>query len=342
MKAKAQQKVEKKIDSTADTLTGKAVDRATGAVTCVITNSECVSKAASQGKPVILTDAKGKKVSSADSAKAIAAATDGKGGAAVSADATSPAAYKAYQNYDFVPGDSILFDDDFRTDDDGEFPAHWKLVNGQAVVNKFEGAPALALTEGSYAKVEPRLTTKTYLSDTFTVEFDFYPPAGSYGKMIVFLNYGGDYSQVFFGKEVATGYFEHEFSAPMPGDMDAFPNHWHHAALVYKAGQIKGYEDQYRVLVVPDAGKVKPQSVALGAGGDAQHPVLFKNVRIANGGGMKLIDKLTKEGRIVTHGILFDVSKTTVKPASMGTIRQIVSILQADPSLKLEIDGHTD
>src|SRR5256885_17238890 len=47
--------------------------------------------------------------------------------------------YRAYQNYDFVAGDRIIFEDDFRGDQDGEFAAHWRLISGQAVVNKIEG-----------------------------------------------------------------------------------------------------------------------------------------------------------------------------------------------------------
>ena len=42
------------------------------------------------------------------------------------------------------------------------------------------------------------------------------------------------------------------------------------------------------------------------------------------------------------HGILFDVDKATLKPESMGSINQIFSLLKKDPSLKFEIDGHTD
>ena len=69
--------------------------------------------------------------------------------------------FKTYQNYDFIPGDRIVFEDDFASDRDGEFPAHWKLEKGQGVVNKVQGEPALALTEGNYATVEPRMTSKT-------------------------------------------------------------------------------------------------------------------------------------------------------------------------------------
>jgi OmpA-OmpF porin, OOP family len=266
------------------------------------------------------------------------------GGSATAAmpEASGQAPFKVYQNYDFVPGDEIVFEDDFRTDTDGEFPAHWKLLKGQAVVNTMQGAPVFALTEGNYAQVEPRVRTSNYLSDSFTVEFDFYPKSGGYEQLIAFLVAGDNEEHLVFGKSVSSAYFEHDFSASYPGNTDTFLDHWHHAALVFKNGQVKCYLDQYRVLVIPDAGKLKPQSVKFGGIGSPDSPLLFKNVRIANGGGMTLIEKFAKDGRAVTHGILFDVGQATVRPESMGTIRQILAALNADSSLKLEIDGHTD
>src|SRR6185437_8312133 len=106
--------------------------------------------------------------------------------------------FKAYQNYDFVPGDKIVFDDDFHTDTDGEFPAHWKLLKGQGVINIMQGAPVFALTEGNYAEVEPRVRTSSYLSDAFTVEFDFYPQTGGYEQLIAFLVAGDNEEQLVF------------------------------------------------------------------------------------------------------------------------------------------------
>src|SRR6185436_9095863 len=64
---------------------------------------------------------------------------------------------RSYQNYDFVPGDKVLFEDHFENDQDGEFPSHWQLKSGQAVINKIDGQLAFFLTEGSYAQVEPRM-----------------------------------------------------------------------------------------------------------------------------------------------------------------------------------------
>jgi outer membrane protein OmpA-like peptidoglycan-associated protein len=251
--------------------------------------------------------------------------------------------FKTYQNYDFVPGDKIVFEDDFRADTDGEFPAHWKLLAGQGVVNKFQNDPVLALTDGNYAKVEPRIKTASYLSDPFTVEFDMFPKAGSFEKVIVFfLTEGEEKANVTFGTDLQTEGLEHDLRGSYPGGDEAFRDKWHHAALVFKGTQMKCYLDQYRVLVVPDVGDLKPAAVRFGGIADNDNPLIFKNVRIATGGGMNLIDKLTKDGKIVTHGILFDVNQATIKPPSMGAISQIVKLLKDNPAVKLEVGGHTD
>lgn len=270
------------------------------------------------------------------------AAAQGSDGAGAS---DSQPSFKAYQNYDFIPGDKIVFEDDFSGDMDGEFPAHWKLDRGQGVVNLMQGAPVFALTDGNYARVSPRMRTDSYLGDAFTIEFDFYPKAGGYEQFIVFLEESADTeSRVTFGQEVsASGLGDSaDVNASNPEDRDQFLDHWHHAALVFKGHQLKCYVDQYRVLVAPDTGGIKPRSVMFGGIASNDSPLLFAHARIANGGGMNLIDQLNKDGRLVTHGILFDTGKSVVKPASMGTLRQITAALKNDASLKLEIGGHTD
>ena len=87
---------------------------------------------------------------------------------------------KAYNNYDFIPGESILFEDNFVDAPDGEFPPRWNLLSGQGVVNKVSGLSTFVYTDGSLgtiAKIEPAMKTKTYLGNAFTIEFDFYVPS---------------------------------------------------------------------------------------------------------------------------------------------------------------------
>ena len=106
--------------------------------------------------------------------------------------AAAPVTIKTYQNYDFTPGDTILFADDFRATQDGEFPEQWELVTGQSAVNKQQGFEALTMTDGNYAKINPRLKAKTYLGNQFTVEYDTFATPGAFGVQLFFPHEEGD------------------------------------------------------------------------------------------------------------------------------------------------------
>jgi OOP family OmpA-OmpF porin len=256
-----------------------------------------------------------------------------------------PVSLTAYANYDFVPGEQVVFEDHFTDDQDGEFPAHWHLDKGQAIINKVAGDPAFFLTQGNYVRVAPRMKTeKDYLPENFTVEFDFYPTEGAYMPMLLFTTDKDEGRNIQFGKEVSTGYFKSDFSADYPGDKsdEHYFGRWHHAAMIKKGDQIKCYEDQYRVLVIPECVDCKMSYVEVGGIGDPDHPIVFRNFRIAQGGNMNLIGQKFTDAKIVTHGINFDVDKATIKPESMGTLNMIVNVMKTNPDLKFEIDGHTD
>ena len=259
-----------------------------------------------------------------------------------------PPSISAYQNYDFVPGDKIIFDDDFTEDQNGEFPSHWNLDAGQAVVKEVAGKASFSLTEGNYCRVYPLMKTKSYLTDPFTIEFDYYPNGSAAGP-VVFLAYkdkdgNKQEANIQFNENgaVETGYLPKDFSADYPNEDDnTFFNKWHHCALIYKNNQLKCYVDQYRILVIPNVGIV-PTSFGFGGIGDMNNPIVITNIRAAAGGNMNMIGKKFTASKIVTHGITFDVDKTDIKPQSMGTLNMIVRIMKNNPGLKFEIDGHTD
>ena len=255
----------------------------------------------------------------------------------------APVTLTSYQNYDFTPGDTIIFADDFTATKDGEFPEQWELTKGQAVVNKAAGYQAFLLTDGNYATVNPRMKTKTYLPDQFTVEYDLYANPGVYA-LIVEMENGDNSARMQVGRSEAS--YESNginLSGALPPAIrdDAFDNKWHHVAMVYRKSQMKIYVDQYRVLTVPDT-KFVPQSLVFEGIGDQEKPITFRNVRVASGGGMNMVGKKFTDAKIVTHGINFDVDKATLRPESMGTLNQIKAVMASDPTLKFEIDGHTD
>lgn len=267
----------------------------------------------------------------------------------------SPASIKSYQNYDFVPGDTVLFADDFAADQDGEFPAQWTIKKGQAVVNQVTGKAAFCLTQGNYCEVYPRMKTASYLTDPFTIEFDTYTDGNGNESPVLFLTYtdkdgNSTDGEVSFDRgddegrgDVTTSYFpSSSFSSVLPKTLvNNYTNQWHHCAVIYKNHQLKCYVDQYRVLVVPDL-QAAPTGFGFGGIGDQDHPIMIANVRAASGGNMNMIGKKFTEAKIVTHGITFDIDKSDIKPESMGTLNMVAGVLKNNPDIKFEIDGHTD
>ena len=280
------------------------------------------------------------------------------------ASTASAPSLQAYQGYDFVPGDTIVFEDSFEKDEDGEFPSHWNQSDGQGAVNTFAGRRAFTATGGNLSQVSPAIKAPKYLSDSWTFEFDTYAIDGAEMPRI-FLNPDNkrrgpanfawsdwvgmlNLSKNNFGDlQVQTHTKDHanelvvQTANPDFMQKAGFKNQWHHVAVAYREGRLKIYVDQFRIYSLQDLG-VRPQSIALGAAGDRAKPGVIANVRIANGAGIKINDTKFTESRIVTHGINFDIAMATLKPESMGTFNMVAKILKDNPDVRFEIQGHTD
>ena len=254
--------------------------------------------------------------------------------------------FKPYNNYDFIPGSRIIFEDDFRDDTDGEFPSHWKLSGGQGVVNTLDSDRVFAITK-FYGDFSPNIKKAAYLPAQYTIEFDTWLDAGydsNEGTMIEFR----------IGKEtkgsITTSRSSFTFyagSTKLSGDLPApianenYLNKWHHIAIAVNNTQIKVYCDAYRVLVVPNC-NFKATNLALGGNASEGMNMLVKNVRLAEGGSMNMPGKKFTDAKIITHGINFDYNKASIKPESMGTLNMIVQVLKDNPGLTFEVGGHTD
>jgi OmpA-OmpF porin, OOP family len=51
---------------------------------------------------------------------------------------------------------------------------------------------------------------------------------------------------------------------------------------------------------------------------------------------------LSAAGKIDIYGIFFDVDKTELKPESRAALEEVAKLLKSDPSLTIEVAGHTD
>ncbi len=257
----------------------------------------------------------------------------------------------SYQNYDFVPGNNVLFEDEFTDDQSGEFPTHWDLKKGQAILNMQGTDKAFFVTDGNYAVLQPLMKNNSYLTQNFSIEYDLYANGG-YAPIIDIedANRGG-HLWIQVGKASASwsGYIAStdkttDFAGNLPADIanDNFANKWHHIGITYKNDQMKVYVDKYRVLLVPHCNGLSPAYVIVQGAGDQSKPIIFKNFKIADGAQMYMTGQKFTDAKIVTHGINFDIDKATIKPESMGTINMIVRVMKDNPDIKFEVDGHTD
>ncbi len=67
----------------------------------------------------------------------------------------------------------------------------------------------------------------------------------------------------------------------------------------------------------------------------------ISNIRIAVG-APDMRNELITEGKLVTHGILFDVNSVKIKSESYGTLKEISQVLKDNTNVKVKIIGFTD
>ncbi len=266
----------------------------------------------------------------------------------------APPTTTSYKSYDFVPGDNIIFETDFKNQQDAALPARLGTLRGNAEIETYKGEKVLHINSGNNVCIIPVMDGGTYLPKQFTVEFDFLYNAGNPSEFnqiemnfykpnrdrdYIASNYG-DYhfliyeaEQIDFGKTIQG----RKLQKPVVNSLKV-PYKWHHIAIYIHGNIGKVYIDQYRVAAsnMMMAGMAK---LAVKTNGRMDY--LIKNLRIA-GGGSDAYHKIITEGKFITHGIYFASGKADILPESMGTINEVFNIMKKHPDLKFEIDGYTD
>ncbi len=271
-------------------------------------------------------------------------------------------ALESYSKYDFVPGEKIIFFDDFSQDAVGDFPALWN-TNGTAEV------VTTNLFPGNWMKFVMRECVWTdvllNLPENYTIEFDVIPIKGegnSMGGYLVRLMQAKNARAWDSGSAPGEGGFclNVEYSGrptyhtwlnktdcqnlKLNGYKDDAmysqkQNQKYHIAMWVQKSRIRLYQDQNKMIDLPKAFPtdcLKPDRLRFEYGA-----AMISNVRIAVG-APDMRNKLMTEGKLVTYGIYFDVNKDVVKPESYGTLKEIAAILNEVPDVKVKIVGHTD
>lgn len=331
LKEKAKQKVEQ-----------AAVD----AISCAASDTQCIDQAKADGKPVKITDADGKPVSSADSAAAVNH-TAASGAAASSAPAagaeSTPPGAGAWLNYDFVPGDRVLFFDDFSEDHVGDLPSHLDIQNGNVTVVDLGGKKYLRTVTGGTALI----TLPEALPQRFTIEVTFHRSGGNGMGLYFHIGQGSDDQNLdlrcdspgdaaIAGFGAAKNQKQSGEQAPGIGDND-----FQTCRYMVDSGYVKAYVNNVRVGQLNGLVIARGKTITMDLANANDNGALITDLRIAEG-GKPLYDALAAAGRVSTHGILFASGSATIEGESTPTLKEIGDMLKAHADLKLMIEGHTD
>jgi OmpA-OmpF porin, OOP family len=311
LKKKAEEAAKKKVEERTEKRAGEATDKALDKAECAATDRACHERNVAGGD---VTPAGG-----------AAALKPGEG---------------AWANYDFKPGDRVIFAEDFTKDEVGDFPRRMEFKSGQIEIVEWNGARWLRSGSGG----EVYINLPEALPERFTMEFDL---AGSGNSMEI----------TFHGRSGrGTGYlWMHTWGAGIAGvglggeEIDArgelgvkTNERPARISLMVDGAHAKLFADERRVFNAPKVNLGRSKRIYISMNGwSADHPRMLANIRIA-AGGKKLYDALTEKGRVATQGIYFDTGSDRIRPESTPTLKEIGQMLTEHADLKLTIEGHTD
>ncbi|MGD0712081.1 MAG: OmpA family protein, partial [Bacteroidales bacterium] len=270
---------------------------------------------------------------------------------------------QSYSKYDFVPGEKVIYYDDFSQDAVGDFPALWN-TNGSAEVvttNLFPGHWA------KFSMKDNAIWTDSLLNlpDNYTIEYDIVPVNGEDNSMAGYdfriiqsenpraYDWGAIpgkagflFSCEYTGRPGYRTYINSDGGEGL--GLDGYNdnenyyqkiNQKYHIAVWVQKSRVRLYLEQNKIIDLPKAfpvASVKMDRIRFEAGA-----AMISNIRIAVG-LPDMRSKLMTEGKIVSYGCYFDSGSDKLKPESYGTLKEIAGVLNDNPTVKIKIVGHTD
>jgi OmpA-OmpF porin, OOP family len=247
--------------------------------------------------------------------------------------------------YDFVPGDRVIFLEDFTRDEVGNFPQRLELEKGNMEIAEWSGMRWLrGSTYCNFILPLPEV-----LPSRFTIEFDFYAPSEWNTVDIATVSEDNDdagakLTEVCFAPWERGGGLKEWRSKEilaMGKVPDSVLKQIMHCRVMADGKYMKVYINETRVANFPNTNFGRSNKLFFNVSAQEDRPAMFANFRIA-ASDKKMYDALAANGRVSTQGILFDSGSDRIRPESTPTLKEIAQMLNEHADLKLLIEGHTD
>jgi len=261
--------------------------------------------------------------------------------------------------FDFIPGEKIIFFDDFSAESIGDFPAQW-LTNGSGEIvtmGKFEGR-WFQMTRSGYYIPE----AKDSFTENYTIEFDLIivnneeaESAAGVGFLLLSTdldNPSGGGQPGVAGFKVKSDYeflFWNNWSEAREWQGDEgqanvrlLPGEKYHMAFWFQKQRVRVYANENKLLDLPRGLQANYIYNVFRIEDESEETTPFiSNFRIA-AGLPDMRNRLITEGKIISYGILFDINSDKLKPESAPSIKEIAQVLNDNPDVRVKTVGHTD
>ena len=279
---------------------------------------------------------------------------------------------KSNSKFDFVPGEKQLAYDDFSTTNVGDFPLGWN-TNSSAEIRTIDDDSKKWLLMSKDGFFMPEFIKN--LPENCTIEFDVFTRYNS-NNLLTYSFYinavdspkkdlDNSYIQngIYFGWRPVVGSASYlvyengeEISKNQGLKVNGFLSNNEENPIIARVSiwrqksRLRVYVNEDKILDLPQAfdPKLKYNSFKFGVsymnyseGREQDDEFMVANVRYAVA-GEDTRSKLITEGKFVTNGILFDVNSDNIKPESGSVLKEIATILQENPTVRVKIIGHTD
>jgi outer membrane protein OmpA-like peptidoglycan-associated protein len=265
----------------------------------------------------------------------------------------------SYSNFDFIPGEKVIFYEDFSQDAIGDFPALW-YTNGSGEVVTLNNYPGKWLMMSQKSDYCYPFTQD--MPENYTIEFDYIRQScqnnsnftqfflinvpkgkGAFDR----IDYPGFRMELMHENIISLNNFGIE-AMEKCNNRKAIPLLKQNCGKTVKVSiwvqkqRVRIYFNEEKVFDVPKLlPKDKKMNVFRFYKRIPDKKDFITNIRIAIG-APDLRNKLLTEGKLVTYGILFDTGSDKIKPESYGVLKEISAVLSENPGLKIKIVGHTD
>jgi OOP family OmpA-OmpF porin len=291
----------------------------------------------------------------------------GSNSSASSSENSSSSGKSTSGNSDFVSGNKVLFEENFKNDAENDFPVEW-FTNSSGEIRNFKGKKWLQISDkGSFTPIKLNAPPENFTFEfdvTTTDNFNFYStplnvvftekktktdqiwnPVYKRNEAVIFNIHPANSLKGTGGSEVLVLVDKKQFIKNKV-DVPIFTktNNTVRVQIWRQKDRFRMFVDGQKYWDLPSAfGEANYNQVIffIGTYKNTTDKWFISNIRLAEA-GEDLRHQLLDNGSFTTNEILFDTNKAVIKPSSFKVLDDLGTVLKENPNVNISITGHTD